>query len=95
MANKAIEGKIKSLGFCCPYAYFEATKWTKPQYIARELACSRGSVHNWRRKKPKCSGANGCFQRASQESAQPHERGHDPVSSEFHFPLCGHGDVNP
>lgn len=95
MANKAIEAKIKSLGFCCPYAYFTATNWVKAQYVARELNCSKGSVHNWRRQKPTCPSNRGCFEELNPEPAPHPGTDLDRASSEFHFPLCVPSDENP
>lgn len=95
MAYESIKIRIANLGFCCPYAYFEATKWDKAGKVARELDCSPASVRIWRKKEPQCRALLGCFADITPESAQPRGTDHDHASSEFDFPLCGHDDGNP
>lgn len=66
MSYSCLEKRIKTLGFCCPKAYFHATTSWAHQRVADELMCSRISVRKWRRRVLFCERTSSCFVTASQ-----------------------------
>lgn len=56
MPNKTLPQKIKEMGFCCPFAYFQLQQspkhLTMPRFGATSMAikadCARRTIYNWR-----------------------------------------------
>lgn len=65
MSNCIVKLRVKELGFCCPFAYFQATRSDKQISVSFELGVSERTVRNWRKalrsKQVKCLAAKGCF----------------------------------
>lgn len=63
--NSIIKPTIKRLGFCCPYAYFHASREEKVSVVAFELSVCERTVKLWRRRYRDglltCPGCSGCF----------------------------------
>ena len=50
MAYHVIIYKVKSLGFCCPFAYYKATLSLSGTEISKELGVNRRTANRWRQR---------------------------------------------
>lgn len=48
MAYHVIIHKVKTLGFCCQFAYYKATLSLSGAEIGKELGVNRRTVNRWR-----------------------------------------------
>lgn len=48
--NDKLLWKIKSLGFCCPFAFFFALQEEKEIYLASLLSVTPRTIRTWRRR---------------------------------------------
>lgn len=71
MSYCVVEGKITSLGFCCPYSYLYSVRNWGTDVIAKELGVTRRTANRWKRDyntdKLSCDGCKRCFFKAPLE----------------------------
>ena len=86
--NSHIKPTIKKLGFCCPFAYFHASRDEKVSVIAMELSACERAVKLWRKRfregQLQCPSCKGCFIRPvhpAQPQTEPDSPPQPPVNS--------------
>jgi hypothetical protein len=67
--NCIVKHSIRRLGFCCPFAYFHASRHEKVAVVAAELNVGERTAKIWRKQYREgqltCPGCSGCFRQSS------------------------------
>ena len=93
MPYNIIPRRIHTLGYCCPYAYFKASRFHTHEQLRQELLCSKVSVRKWRKKSLQCLNSSGCLCRAKVLAASL-DTGSAPAS-ESPAPIAAQTDAIP